>query len=77
MNLVVVVIRFQVIDHMLPIGRQYIAGCSLEALIDLTCVNREAILPERIGDLHWPRFRCTAQQQVRSLARIATEDRSS
>lgn len=34
-NLVVVIICFQMIDDMLPVGRQYIAGCSLETLIDL------------------------------------------
>lgn len=40
MDLVIVIVRFQVIDNVLPVGRQDIAGCPLETLIDL--ISRES-----------------------------------
>lgn len=39
MNFVVMVIRLQVVDDMLPIGRQYIAGSTLQTLVYLLGVR--------------------------------------
>lgn len=72
MKLVVVVISLEMIDDLLPIGRENVLVLSMQTLVDLAAALILITESFGISILHLPTFLCKNPQRARSLVGIAS-----
>jgi hypothetical protein len=68
------IVRFEMVDNVLPVGRQYVAGCALQPLIDL--FYRQYNENTKSGYLHSPMFPYKARQRGHTPALKAAYSKS-